>query len=75
LETIENYQLPGEENRDLVICNSCMWAVSLLKGSQGFIACPLCGNISLDVIPVNDYEAYTMNIKDKNVELEFSKDN
>jgi hypothetical protein len=28
----------------------------------------------LDVIPVSDYEAYTMNIKNKNVEIEFKKD-
>jgi hypothetical protein len=66
--------MSGEEYRDLVICNSCLWAASLLKGSHGFIACPICNNISLDVIPVSDYEAYTMNIKNKNVEIEFKKD-
>lgn len=66
--------MPGEEYRDLVICNRCLWAASLLKGSRGFIACPVCGNTSLDVIPVNDYEAYTMNVRNKNVELEFTKD-
>jgi 4-hydroxy-3-methylbut-2-en-1-yl diphosphate synthase IspG/GcpE len=63
--------MSGEENRDLVICNSCLWAASLLKGSHGFIACPLCGNISLEIIPVNDYEQYTMNIRNKNVEIDF----
>jgi 4-hydroxy-3-methylbut-2-en-1-yl diphosphate synthase IspG/GcpE len=62
------------EYRDLVICNNCLWAASLLKGSHGFIACPVCNNIILDVIPVSDYEAYTMNIKNKNVEIEFKKD-
>jgi hypothetical protein len=66
--------LEGEEYRDLVICNNCLWAASLLKGSLGFIACPACNNLSLDVIPVSDYEAYTMNIKNKNVEIEFKKD-
>ncbi len=66
--------MAGEEYRDLVICNSCLWAASLLKGSQGFIACPVCNNMSLDVIPVSDYEAYTMNISNKNVEIEFKKD-
>ena len=66
--------MPGEEYCDLVICNSCLWAASLLKGSRGFITCPICGNISLDVIPVNDYEAYTMNIRNKSVELEFMKE-
>ena len=64
----------GEENRDLVICTNCLWAASLLRGSRGFVACPVCGNITLDVIPVNDYEAYTLNIKDKNIDLEFTKD-
>jgi hypothetical protein len=66
--------MTGDEYRDLVICNSCLWAASLLKGSQGFIACPVCNNISLDVIPVSDYEAYTMNINNKNVEIEFKKE-
>jgi 4-hydroxy-3-methylbut-2-en-1-yl diphosphate synthase IspG/GcpE len=66
--------VPGEEYRDLVICNGCLWATSLLRGSRGFAACPLCGNNNLDVIPVNDYEAYTMNVQNKNVELEFTKD-
>ncbi len=66
--------MPREEYRDLVICNSCLWAASLLGGSRGFIACPVCGNISLEVITVNDYEAYTMNVRNKSVELEFTKD-
>jgi hypothetical protein len=64
----------GEEYRDLVICNSCQWAASLLKGSTGYSSCPICGNTALDTIPVNDYEAYTMNVKNKNVEIEFTKD-
>lgn len=63
--------MPGEEYRDLVICNGCLWAVSLLRGSRGFMACPACGNISLDVIPVNDYEKYTMNVRNKSVEIDF----
>lgn len=63
--------MPGEEYRDLVICNSCLWAASLLKDSHGFLTCPACGNISLDVIPVNDYEIYTMNVRNKSVEIDF----
>lgn len=46
----------GAENRDLVICNNCLWAVSLLKGSQVFVRCPLCNRKNLEVIPVEDYE-------------------
>ena len=26
----------GAENRDLVICNNCLWSVSLIKGSKVF---------------------------------------
>jgi 4-hydroxy-3-methylbut-2-en-1-yl diphosphate synthase IspG/GcpE len=63
--------MTGEEYRDLVICNSCLWAASLLKGSRGFIACPLCGNISLEIIPVNDYEQYTINVRNKSIEIDF----
>lgn len=64
----------GEEYRDLVICNSCLWAASLLRGSYGFQACPICSNGVLDIIPVGDYEAYTLEIRNKNVEIEFTKD-
>ncbi|HKX82503.1 MAG TPA: hypothetical protein VJL54_09640 [Nitrososphaera sp.] len=66
--------MPGEEYRDLVICNSCLWATSLLRGSHGFQKCPICGNEILDTIPVGDYEAYTLEIKNKNVEIEFKKE-
>ena len=64
----------GEEYRDLVICNSCLWAASLLRGSHGFQACPICGRTVLDTIPVGDYEAYTLEIHNKNVEIEFTKE-
>lgn len=65
---------PGEEYRDLVICNDCQWAASLLKGSSGFTSCQVCGNARLDRIPVNDYEAYSISIRNRNVEIEFTKD-
>ena len=64
----------GEEYRDLVICNSCQWTASLLKGSPGYRACPTCGNEILDTIPVNDHEADTISVKNNNVEIEFTKD-
>jgi len=64
----------GEEYRDLVICNSCQWAASLLRGSTGYAKCPICGNTALDTIPVSDHEAYTMIIKNRNIEIEFTKD-
>jgi hypothetical protein len=34
----------------------------------------VCGNARLDTIPVNDYEAYTISIRNRNVEIEFTKD-
>lgn len=71
---MHNRAVDGGENRDLVICNNCLWAISLLKGSRGFQACPACGNSMLDIIPVGDYESYTLQIRNKNVEIEFTKE-
>jgi hypothetical protein len=63
----------GTENRDLVICNNCLWAVSLLKGSQGFVYCPICNGRNLEVIPVEDYEAYKIGIRGKRgLSIEFT---
>jgi hypothetical protein len=67
--------MAGEEHRDLVICNRCLWAASLLKGSSGFSICPLCGSQKLEVIPVNDYESHKMSITEKgSVEIQFRKE-
>lgn len=66
--------MANEENRDLVICNNCLWAVSLLRGSVGFKICPVCHYSNLDTIPVNDYEAYRLKIQGKNVEIEFTRE-
>lgn len=66
--------MAGEEYRDLVICNGCLWAASLLRGSHGFQSCPVCSNMILDTIPVGDYEAYTLEIRNKNVEIEFTRE-
>jgi len=66
----------GTENRDLVICNNCVWAVSLLKGSKVFDCCPVCNGKDLEVIPVEDYEDYKLEISLKRgLSIEFtSKD-
>ena len=61
-------------NRDMVICSKCLWAASLLRGSQGYSTCPVCGASSLDTIPVEDHESYTMAIRNQSVEIEFSKE-
>ena len=63
----------GAENRDLVICNNCLWAVSLLKGSPLFDYCPVCNRKDLEVIPVEDYENYKLSISRKRgLSMEFT---
>lgn len=65
--------IKGTENRDLVICNNCLWAVSLLKGSQLFDRCPVCNGKVLEVIPVEDYENYKLEINLKRgLSIEFT---
>jgi transcription elongation factor Elf1 len=63
--------MSGEENRDFVICGICLWSASLLRSSKGFTKCPMCGNESVEVIPVNDHEMYTLRMKEKGIEVEF----
>lgn len=63
----------GSENRDLVICNNCLWAVSLIKGSKLFEQCPLCNDEKLEVIPVEDYENYKLSMSRKRgLDIEFT---
>jgi hypothetical protein len=62
----------GAENRDMVICNKCMWAISLLKGSQGFDRCPVCNGMDLEIIPVEDYENYKIVLsQERGLSIEF----
>lgn len=63
--------MSGEEHRDLVICDICLWSASLLRGSKGFTKCPMCGKKTVEVIPVNDLETYTLRMKEKGIEVEF----
>ena len=55
------------EYRDLVICNNCLWAASLLNDSSSvdFELCPNCGRRGLEIIPVGHYESYKMSIDNK----------
>ena len=63
----------GTENRDLVICNNCLWALSLLRGSHVFDCCPVCNSKNLEVIPVEDYEVYKLEISRKRgLSIEFT---
>ena len=63
----------GNENRDLVICNKCLWSLSLLKGAQIFDRCPVCNTKGLEIIPVEDYEAYALEIgRKRGLSIEFS---
>jgi len=61
------------ENRDLVICNNCLWSVSLLKGSKLFDRCPICNGVKIEIIPVEDYENYKLSESQKRgVSVEFA---
>lgn len=63
----------GAENRDLVVCNNCLWSVSLLKGSEVFDRCPVCNSKDLEVIPVEDYEDYKLELSQKRgLSIEFN---
>jgi hypothetical protein len=63
----------GSENRDLVICNNCLWAVSLIIGSKHFDRCPLCNGKNLEVIPVEDYENYKLSMsRIRGLSIEFT---
>ena len=66
-------QEKGNENRDLVICNKCLWSLSLLKGAKISDRCPACSTTGLEVIPVEDYEAYELEIgRKRGLSIEFS---
>ena len=64
-----------KEYRDLVICNSCQWAASLLIDSYIFSKCPKCMSDNIEIIPVEDYEKYSFNInRIRGIDLEFNDD-
>lgn len=69
----ERKGVAGEDGyRDLVICNDCLWAVSLLRITPKFSNCPICKSKNLEVVPVT--ESYTMRIKEKRgIEIEFAR--
>jgi hypothetical protein len=71
----ERMGVAGEDGyRDLVICNDCLWAVSLLRIMPKFSNCPICKSKNLEVIPVTNQESYTMRIKEKRgIEIEFAR--
>ena len=61
--------------RDLVICDSCQWAASLLIDSYAFSKCPKYMSDNIEIIPVEDYEKYSFNInRIRGIDLEFSDD-
>ena len=64
-----------KEFRDLVICNNCQWAASLLMDSHTFVKCPNCITDNIEIVPVQDYEKYSISInKIGGVGVEFSDD-
>jgi len=63
-----------QESRDLVICNNCLWAASLLKDSfsTNFQGCPICGTRQIEIMPAGDYDGYKVSInKKRGIEIEF----
>ncbi len=64
----------GEECQDLVICNNCLGAASVLRGSVSFKTCPTYCNSNVDTIPINDHAAFKMKIRGKNVENESTRE-
>jgi Zn finger protein HypA/HybF involved in hydrogenase expression len=64
-----------KEYRDLVICNNCQWSASLLMDSHIFFKCPKCMGDNIEIIPVQDYEKYSISIsKIRGIDVEFSDD-
>ena len=64
-----------KEYRDLVICNNCQWAASLLMDSHTFVKCPKCMADNIKIIPVQDYEKYSISINNiRGIDVEFSDD-
>ena len=59
--------MSGEEHREP--CDM-RYLSSLLRGSKGFTKCPMCGKETVEVIPVNDHETYTLRMKEKGIEVE-----
>jgi Zn finger protein HypA/HybF involved in hydrogenase expression len=51
-----------KEYRDLVICNSCQWAASLLIDSYAFSKCPKCMSDNIKIVPVEDDRTKTTQI-------------
>ena len=53
----------------IIVCG----ALSLLKGSQVFDQCPICHRKNLEVIPVEDYENYKLEVNRKRgLSIEFT---
>ena len=64
-----------KEYRDLVICNSCQWSASLLMDSYTFTKCPNGMADNIEVIPVEDYEKYSLSVnKIRGIDVKFSDD-
>ncbi|MGA7976316.1 MAG: hypothetical protein WB975_03695 [Nitrososphaeraceae archaeon] len=47
----------------------------MLTGSAGFSRCPVCARSTIEVIPVNDHERYSVMLKgNRGYEIEFQND-
>lgn len=64
-----------QEYRDLVVCNICQWLASILEDIYKFSRCPECNGNSIETIPVDDNEKYSLSIdKRRGIDNEFEID-
>ena len=60
-----------KEYRQCIYVNSCQWSTSLLMDSYIFSKCPMCMADNMEVIPVEDYEKYILNVQeDRGIDVE-----
>lgn len=64
-----------QEYRDLVVCSNCQRLASLLEDTYKFSRCPECNGNSIETIPVDDNEKYSLSIdKRRGIDIKFEID-
>jgi hypothetical protein len=49
------------DNKNFLMCRSCLWCASCLTGNRTIGLCPSCGNNNeMQLLPVSDYESYKL---------------
>jgi hypothetical protein len=69
---MENLLSSGSSGRHFALCESCFWTATVLKMKE-FIACPMCPDSNVSLIPLAMNESYKVNIDPKvGLEISFS---